>query len=128
MNDLTGTAGREEALLRGLSAQSIRLNLTWCRFGDVIERAVVRDCAVAGGRRVVLQDNEIFLTTADVYRRGESPPVDELFAMLEQGFHTAGAEQIRGPYARVSVRLVMDQGDRLAGLAYVAEDDQNAQT
>ncbi len=123
MNKLTGTARRDGASHHGHLAQSIRLNLTWSRFGDAIERAVVRDCAAAGGRRVVLQDSEISLTTADVMWHGQSGPVDELFAMIEQGFHIAGAEQVRGSYARISVRLVTDQNDRLAGLAFFAEDD-----
>ncbi|WP_193370769.1 hypothetical protein [Pelagibius marinus] len=121
-NAQQGRGAREEASHHGSLAQPIRLNLTWSRFGDAIERVVVRDCAATGGQRVVLQDNEISLTTADVMWRGQSVPVDELFAMIEEGFRIAGAEQVRGSYARVSVRLVTDQNDRLAGLAFFAED------
>ncbi|MEO3429575.1 hypothetical protein AAFN88_11990 [Pelagibius sp. CAU 1746] len=92
--------------------------------GDVIERFVVRECTEATGRRVVLQDREIFLATADVYWRGDSQSVDDLMAMIEKGFRMAGAEPAHEPYSRVSVRLVTDQDDRLAGLAFFAEDCQ----
>lgn len=126
MMGLTGKVFRgraqEEAPQRRPAAQSIRMSLTWNRFGDAIERAVVREPTEAGGRRVVLPDHEIFLTTADVYCRGESPPVDALFAMLEEGFRMAGADPAGGPNARMSVGLVTDQDDGLAGLAFFAEE------
>jgi hypothetical protein len=107
------------------TVRAIRLQVTWGRYGDAIERAVVSDLPQGAAARVVWSDKEIQLSAADVYWRGDSETVDALFAMLERSFRMAGAGHLWRPYAKVPVGLVTDTEDRLAGFAFFPEDSQH---
>ncbi len=119
-NEMPPKASQEAQADKG-NVRAIRLQVTWSRHGDAIERAVVRDLPAGAPARVVWSDNEIQLSTAGVYWRGDSDSVDALFAMLERSFRMAGAGQLWRPYARVPVGLVTDDDDRLACFAFFPE-------
>lgn len=109
----------QEVLSRKISAQSFRLQVTWSRQGDAIERAVVRGLPEGAGSRVALPESEIDLVANDIHRRGDSPAVDELFALLERSFRMAGADPRRLHDAEAPVSLVTDEEARLAGIAFL---------
>lgn len=109
----------QEVLSRKISAQSFRLQVTWSCQGDAIERAVVRDLPEGAGSRVALPESELHLVADDIHRKGDSPAVDELFALLERSFRMAGADPRRHHDAESPVSLVTDENARLTGIAFL---------
>lgn len=98
MNDSARPPGTKQEPQPGMGVvRAIRLLVTWSRYGDAIERAVVRALPQGADTHVVWSDKEILLSTAGVYWRGESESVDALFALLERSFRMAGAGQLWRP-------------------------------